>query len=48
MGVRRVCINIVKYALEGKIYKNKNNKTKNVVKSQFRKGIGVVFYLKEF
>lgn len=45
MGVRRVCINI---ALEGKMYENKNNKTKNVVRSQFRKGIGVVFYLKEF
>lgn len=33
---------------EGKIYKNKKIKQKNVVKSQFRKEIGVVFYQKEF
>lgn len=33
---------------EAKVCKNKNNKTKNAVKSKFGKGIGMVFYLKSF
>ena len=48
MGVRRACINVVKYSLRRQDIQEQNNKTKNAVRSQFRKAIGMGFYIKAF